>query len=339
MVLLTDRPLPPEWIVILDDIAANHPEIAATATISADVSRRGFERVIGLLTSLPRPSSRFLRPFAFGPWLRVLGSRERVRTVQLLIQLADSGDSEASIVGAHLITMWAHVDPTAINEILVPLALALLDQTLSAHRGHDLWTWLEALRLFCPFRPRRVAEIIITRLEGLRMADEETLRVLGIAAELDPSGVMDAVGSVVLDPDRSVVFQVASFQSLFEKIGLRDVSAWLDDHGTEHLPQLARHLQSPYLADDGRVVLPALTEWLFREHEADENAFRSFLMGRHVGTVWTSGETDPHQKQQQMRPFLVHELRRVREWAEYEVQEVGRMDQHFRELDEEDQRR
>jgi hypothetical protein len=269
----------------------------------------------------------------------VLGSKERVRTVQLLIQLADGGEPEAPIVGAHLITMWAHVDPAAIDEILAPLALTLLDKTLSVHRGHDLWTWLEALRLFCPFRPRRVVEIIITRLEGLRMADEEALRVLGVAAELDPSGVMDAVGSVVVDPDRSIVFQLASFQSLFEKIGLQAVSAWLNRHGMAYLPQLARHFASPCLADDGRVVLPSLTEWLFREHEADDSAFRSFLMGRHLGVVWTSGETDPQQKQQEMRPFSVHELRRVRDWAEYEVHAVGQMDEHFRELDEEAERR
>jgi hypothetical protein len=40
-------------------------------------------------------------------------------------------------------------------------------------------------------------------------------------------------------------------------------------------------------------VVPPLTEWLFREHEADQQAFSWFLMGRHSGTFFNEAEVEP----------------------------------------------
>jgi hypothetical protein len=86
-------------------------------------------------------------------------------------------------------------------------------------------------------------------------------------------------------------------------------------------------------------VVPPLTDWLFREHEGDNEAFGWFLMGRHSATVWSQADVDPARRRQEMRPFLEHELRRVREWAEYEIRQEEREAAFFRELDEEDERR
>ncbi len=335
--------LPDQWAATLNALAANQPEPVAIATGSADVSSRGFERVLGLLDRLPAPASRFLRPLAFSDWLWLLDAGQRTRAAEELVRLADAGDSTATAVGLDLIQMWAQVDPSAINPPLTGLALNLASRPLGNLHHRDLHPWKEVLRLLCPFYPRQVAELVVGRItepSGSLMWDvDEGVEVLIRAAAVDPAAVMEAVGDAVLVRDRRVIFGVAVFEGLFEAIGLQHVTEWLERHGREHLRWLARHFPSPHLDETGQPVVPMLTEWLFRENESDNEAFSCFLMGRHSSGMISERDVDPARRAQQMRPFLGHDLRRVREWAEYEVQHEERMAKFFRDMDEEDERR
>jgi hypothetical protein len=150
---------------------------------------------------------------------------------------------------------------------------------------------------------------------------------------------MDAVGSALLDPQRRRVFGVAVFHGLFEAIGVPQVEAWLERRGREYLRWLARHFPSPYLDESHCPVVPPLTDWLFRIHEADDEAFEWFLAGRHSGKSWQQEDINPARRREELRPFLEHELRRVREWAESEIRHDEREAAFFRDLSEEDDRR
>src|SRR5262249_5271882 len=144
--------------------------------------------------------------------------------------------------------------------------------------------------------------------------------------------VMEAVGAALLGRARRSAFGIAAFPGLFEAIGLPRVVAWLDRHGSEHLRWMARHFARPYLNEAGQPVVPPLTEWLFREHEDDNEAFAWFLMGHHSGKVWTESDADPARRRREMQPFLTHELRRVREWAEDEIRTAEEQSDFFREM-------
>jgi hypothetical protein len=48
-------------------------------------------------------------------------------------------------------------------------------------------------------------------------------------------------------------------------------------------------------------------------HEADDEAFEEFLAGRHSATSWQEEDINPARRREELRPFLEHELRRVRE--------------------------
>src|SRR5260370_24369129 len=102
---------------------------------------------------------------------------------------------------------------------------------------------------------------------------------------------------------------------------------------------LSRHFSSPYLDAEGSPIVPPVTDWLLREYESDDEAFQWFLMGRNAGKVWTQGEINAARKRDEMKPFLKHELPRIREWAAHEIQEEERAKKFFREMDEEDARR
>jgi hypothetical protein len=342
-IAVRDGGLPEEWAATLQALAADRPELAAIAMASADVSSRGFDQLLELLDRLPAPASRFLRPLAYGNWLQVVSPQQRVRAAEALIHLADAGDPEAVNVGLDLILMWAHVASIAIDQALARLALNLARQPVSAVSRRDLSNWEKVLRLVCPFFPREVAELVVRYITepggagGWRQA--ESVDLLAAAAAIDPSAVMEAVGSAITDRARRAIFGIGVFQGLFDAIGLQHVRAWVENHGGKHLPLLARHFLSPNLDKAGQPVVPPLAEWLFREHETDEKAFHGFLMGRYSGKITSEAETDPARKRQEMQPFLKHELRRVQEWAKYEIEKEEWHAAHFKEMDEEDDRR
>jgi hypothetical protein len=332
--------LPSNWSTELDTAATTHPGIAASITAAADVSARGFERLIRAIDQIAAPASRFLRPLAFGNWLQVLTEKEQIVTLNTLKRLADTGDLEATAVGMDLIRMWEHVHKRPLSSEMALVALSLAsNQPSTRNEFHD---WQQVLLALCQFHPREVAELITgfmtTSGNVGKWMDEEIVEILGRAASFDPTAVMEVVGAAVIDQKRRTIFGVATIQGMFEAIGLKSVSEWVSKHGGESLPWLARHFQSPYLNNEGRPVIPPLTEWLFRDHEANQKAFEWFCMGR-SDRAFSETEVDPARKRMQMQPFLSHELRRVREWAEYEIKVEENEASFLQEWREEDERR
>jgi hypothetical protein len=334
--------LPVEWANVLDNLIADHPEVAAIATTEADISIRGFERLVRLLDRLPPPVSRYLRSLAFGGWLRVLRSEHITRIVESLIPLTDAGDPEAVDVGVELLQAWTHLDQT-IDQPIASVAMNLVRRALHFDRRQPAYNWQQVLLQLSPFYPDQVAELMVSRITSLRgpgsSADPDNVEVLIRAAAIDSATVMEAVGGALLDRERRTIFGIAVFNGLFEAIGLEQVAAWLERHGHEYLRWIARHFPSPYLDEHAQPVLPPLTEWLFHEHEGDNEAFSWFLMGRHTGSFHTQSDVDPGRKREEMQPFLRHHLRRVREWAEAEIRLAEQEAKYFQDLDEEDERR
>jgi hypothetical protein len=335
--------LPSEWATLLDNLAATHPALVAQATTASDFSGRGITRLLNVLNRLPAPASRFLRPLAFGSWLRVASEEQRHALLQALNRLAESGDDQAAHVGLDLIQMWSHQDAKVVDERLAGVGLDLARRAVFSGGRREYRPWLQVLRLLTRHYPREASELLvreITRVGGpAGWADQEPVEILVEAAAVSAPAVMEAVGAAILDPARSPVFGIAVFHGLFEAIGVETVRTWLDRHGAEHLRWMTRHFQSPYVDETGTVFVPPLTEWLFREREDDQRAFEWFLMGRQSGRGITAADVDPVQRRAEMEPFLNHELRRVREWAAYEVETTEQHAQWFRDMDEEDERR
>src|SRR5581483_9078300 len=112
----------------------------------------------------------------------VPGPADRIRVSNLLVQLANNGDTEAAGVGIDLVRMWVHIDPMAMNEHLALATLTLACQPVPVVRGLDLHTWREVLQLLSPFHPRQVAQLIVGRMTDPNApggwSDEENVDVL-----------------------------------------------------------------------------------------------------------------------------------------------------------------
>ncbi len=328
--------LPAGWAAALDAVAEVNPELAALATATADVSDHGLDRILGVLGRLPAPASRFLRSLAYNEWGGRLGVGGQLRVLDALLGLADAGDRPAAEAGVNLLRFWWH-DRGPLDPQLVPAAFrlaALAPATASRDGGHG---WRETLRELCPHDPVRVAGVVVGVMTGPDSAwrfDDDNVRLLAGAARLDPDGVMEAIGRAILDPDRRGMFAVDVFEGLFEAIGLDAVRRWVGRHGPDTLKWVARHLASPSLDAAGEVAVPPLTGWLFTDREGDQEAFEWFLMGRRSAAGWWTAER-AKARPAELAPFLTHPLRRVREWAQYEVESAEREAAWFRRYDEE----
>jgi hypothetical protein len=207
---------------------------------------------------------------------------------------------------------------------------------------HDFHNWQEVCKALCAYYPREIAKLVVDfltlPLNAGRWSDEEVVAVLARAAGVDAAAVMDVVGAALLDKEKRSMFGVVVLRGLFEAIGLTCVSQWVQQHGPEALPWMARHFKSPFVDKEGNLVVPPLIEWLFRENESNQKAFDWFLSGQGSSGFYSEAMIDPVKKRRQMQPFMSHELRRVREWAEYVVQLEEREAQFFQDLREEDER-
>lgn len=333
--------LPSRWASELDSLAVTRPELMIMATMVADVSARGFERVVRSFDRTPAVASRLLRAFGYSGWPKELTIEQQLRILEILVRLAETGDTLASHVGVDLLRFWCHFSKRGLDSRLVPPAFTLVERAPASVEAETGYNWWEMLRLLCPYDPVRVAELVVDVMTSTSSHPwrfgKENVKVLREAARLAPDGVMEVVGLAILDRNRRAIFGIDVYHGLFETIGVHALKRWVDDHGQEHLRWIARHFGSPALEPTGQVVIPPLTHWLFTEREDDQRAFEWFLMGRHSGARMWSGNQLPR-KREEMEPFRQHPLRRVQEWAAYEIQFTEREDERFRQLEDESER-
>ncbi|HYH65478.1 MAG TPA: hypothetical protein VD866_12350 [Urbifossiella sp.] len=332
--------LPDDWSAAIDAVVEGHPALAVMASVTADRSARGLDRILGAIGRVPPPASRLLRQLAFGGWKERLGADEQGRVLDSLLELRETGDQTAVGVGVELVAYWS-LDPPSLDRGLVPVVSRLVALAPTEEVTHDaMYNWHRVLRLLARHEPVWVAEVVIGLLTGSSHPwrhDDGNAEVLAAAARLAPRGVMDAVGAAVLDPSRRPIFLIGVFHGLFEAVGVAEVRRWVDAHGQDALRWVARHLDSPRADSTGGVVIPPVTEWLFTEREHDQEAFLAFLAGRHSGAFFSRGDL-LEVTRAAMAPFASHQLRRVREWAEYEVRHARQHLEWLRRDDEEDER-
>ena len=111
---------------------------------------------------------------------------------------------------------------------------------------------------------------------------------------------------------------------------------WLTSSGVVGARRIVKQLSLPYLDENDQPVVPLLTEFVLSEFEGDEETFRKFCISSHKLQMY-SGDIASHKNKEAeiARSFLNHPLRRVREWASYEIESCQQAAQHWNQRDEE----
>ncbi len=100
---------------------------------------------------------------------------------------------------------------------------------------------------------------------------------------------------------------------------------------------IARHLPPP-VVEGGQPRVPELTAYVLQRFEGEDGVFHEFCAGVHSGAVYWGNIAEQYEKQAEAaRPFLTDRIRRIREWAMYEIEHGKELSEFWRVRDEEDE--
>jgi len=119
-----------------------------------------------------------------------------------------------------------------------------------------------------------------------------------------------------------------TYRSLRELVPLlseEELRAWLETVGVEAARRLAPHLPMPTIDEDGTPDVPSITQYVLDRFEDDEDVFEAFVFAGHAFQVYSGDIVSQKRKESDLaRKFRDHPLRRIRQWAEYEVAETSK---------------
>jgi hypothetical protein len=169
-----------------------------------------------------------------------------------------------------------------------------------------------------------LAEAIASRNSGMLEVQDKSVEILiGLSSSHHSKSVMNALGKYLLHPEHGLIFKIKVYRGLFEAIDIHDVTEFIRQNGSEAAKAIARHLASPKLNEGGEPDIPPLTMWLLKNFENEDKVFSAFLAGRHAFEARYGNPKDREASVRKLvEPFVNNPLRRVREWAEYEVKSI-----------------
>ncbi len=327
--------VPQSWLDRLDGLAGQHPEYAAALTLQADVSAAGMRRVLSLVTSNGVPAS-CLNGFGRNFWSAKLSDAEKAGILSAVLCMQDRDRAAVTNLGLNLLAAWTKYGHAALPELLTQPAIQFLGSAVSTRVDPRKWAIL--LDLFATTRPSDAVQValdVLTSPTSARVELEDSIvQSLCRVARSHPDLVMERLGECLLDKQKRAFFGVFHFRGLFEAIGLPPLQNWVLKHGSKLLRYIARHLPSPHLKD-GEPKVPAVTEWVLSQFQDDDVILKEFCHGRHAGEVMVGYAHERRSElERAVRPFLSHPLRRIREWAEWELKENERDAKRDEHLDE-----
>jgi hypothetical protein len=224
-----------------------------------------------------------------------------------------------------------------VEEIKIQgLVWQLLEVTAQYIRTEE-YNWEKILRSVAKFDVERA--IKIATLAILSKNDQQKIRaeqILVDLAKIHPDLVMDNVGKIILDDEYGWHFEIEQYRFLIQNLPLDAIKKWLRSVGIVGARRIAKQLSLPYLDEDGKPIVPPLTEFVLSQFEDDEDTFRKFCISSHNLQVYV-GDTVAHKNKEVeiARSFLNHPLRRIREWANYEIDNCQRDAKHWQQINEE----
>lgn len=184
--------------------------------------------------------------------------------------------------------------------------------------------------------PDRAAALATKGLmsEGMRFI-ESCEQVLAQLAKEHSKIVMKYLGPLMLAPETAWHFHVDQYKGIFWSLDEDALRSWIIENGVPAARAIARHLLPPTLKD-GEPFIPVLTEFVLTRFEEDDGVAAAFAAGIHGSDVGSGDISTYFQSRAKFaRHFLGHRLRRVREWAEGEVQSCEADAVRFKQMEEE----
>jgi hypothetical protein len=329
--------LPPWVIVELNRNTHLHPHSTLDITVSVDISNDGFNRIMTIIRTTPDIVQSLYR-LEYRDWSSVLGQKEMTELLNDILKHIPEEQSLQLILS--LARTWYHrenYEPP--NDSIIEILLKVLVLCLQGKGWFRDWDWNEVMMIIPQEYISQKCELLLLALvlwnEGHSQLDDYALVQLIKLGNDHTALILKCLSDVIVHEKLELRFFFKVFRGLFESLDLELVKQWVESQGVNRARLLARHIASPKPTAEDPIFVPPLTLWLLEKYEYDDRFFREFLSGRHSFEVYDVEEKiNQHEKLvESMQPYLMHQLRRIQEWAKYEIQdsEYNRDDHELRE--------
>lgn len=258
-----------------------------------------------------------------------LPASDFLKLIKWLLTKEEKERSSAIVIGLSFISIRIRKNDRTLNDSLLKdpsvqsaiWQFLLLDEE-QKFAEEESYSWKTLLSAMISLDASAVAKYAAKGLTVSGVKNEDyAIELLLVAAETNVTQVLKEVESVISNPENRYQFVFTKLTRLFEELPFPPVKDWLKLLDTNVVKAVARHLKPPFVTQDGALVVPELTEFVLQHFEENESIFREFCASVHSGIVM-SGDiaTQRLQDAEVARKFLNHPIRRVREWAAYEIE-------------------
>ncbi len=315
--------LPTDVLETVDAIASVHRSLALKATIYADISKSGFERIMRIMPNAASEEILLLRSLARGRWAKRLSPNDKLVLLDRLLDLSKQPESPALGVAFTLVVCWTDIGAKELDHLLLPSALQLLNTATIPQHAVEAHDWKIVAEMIMMSFPQETADALAAALIDFERYDrkryaEEVIKELATSF---PHEVMLALGSRMLDETTASLFSIDVYRGLFEAVGVDEVRQWVEEHGEQAARRVARHLAGPHIDENGNPVIPEVTDWLLTKYGNNRKVFTEFCMGQHSGEVRVGHARDRRESLHSLvDPFVDHKKQWVRDWARHELE-------------------
>lgn len=310
---------------ILDLYSQTHPELIVEITLMNDITIQGYERIKSIIRTSKITNLWALTKFGYNEWKEILNEKLKVEVLKLILE--NINGNNASQIILKVLNMWEYKTKEAIPNERASFVIEVLGKCLQEENVlFDDWEWKQAIikisnKSFLEQKCQLLTLALVKWKSGHSHLNDYALEEIRNLSKNYSEVVMKHLGEKMINQKYRSSFFIDVYHNLFESIKIEDIKEWVKNTGVNGALAMARHLKSPSPTENDNIYVPPLTEWLLSEFESDDRFFREFLAGRHAFEVFNVRERiDYHDSLVKvMTPYLSHNLRRIREWAKYEI--------------------
>jgi hypothetical protein len=303
----------------IDQVTETSPQLAFELSNAAPRDSNALERAqtwvkMGVLVPA------YLRTFMFGVQGIPLSADE---TLSLLRTLIEHPDRSARIVAIEILGYLTKADKAGetpfASEAIQAVAWHLVEDTVAGVPAHN---WADVVTMLAKVDAARATGLAIrAMLVGDSHLESYAERLSIELASRDPEQSLLLLGEALVGVGVRPRLLINTCRPFVKSLPLDLTKQWLGTVQIEVVRRFARNLEAPYLSSEGEPAVPPLTEHVLREFEGDDKVFESFYSGTHHLRAYSGDVARRHAAEAAMAErFRNHPLRRVREWAEMEVE-------------------
>lgn len=301
-----------KFMELLDKYADREAEYILHITTLVDLTEEGFDRILHIIENGIN-NYKPLENLRYYEWNQLLGENKKVT---LFNYLKSQDNYEAYLLILNLNALWRN---NTISEERADLLIDIIKTKFSDIERY-LWIWEDNIRLIPEKYYLDKIDILTKTFKENNDISVEDL-VITIIMEYDGKYsdiIVPKLGEAMLEKDS---FMLKSYKGLFEGFNILDVKNWVKERGEQAAIIIAHHMLSPKPTEEDNTYVPELTRWIFEKFETNDKVYLEFIRSRYNFVVYSVGEIiQNHDKLiKEKKPYLKHPLRRIREWAKYEI--------------------